>query len=111
MIPEKSQLAKNLYLFYSRNFFWNFTQLEVKQASGTFFLFMTSSLRFIMKYFQGRHLLNFLLEPSTTDKVLNKMNSCIQEFVSEKVLDPQTIPISKTLAVRISFTEIHVGLH
>ncbi|VDK70482.1 unnamed protein product [Litomosoides sigmodontis] len=48
----------------------------------------------------GRHLLNFLLEPSTSDKVLNKMNSCIQEFISEKVLDPQTIPISKTLAKR-----------
>ncbi|VDN90986.1 unnamed protein product [Brugia pahangi] len=48
----------------------------------------------------GRYLLNFLLEQSDTDKVLNKMNICIQDFISEKVLDPQTVAICKTLTVR-----------
>uniref|UniRef100_A0A0R3QPA1 KAT8 regulatory NSL complex subunit 3 n=1 Tax=Brugia timori TaxID=42155 RepID=A0A0R3QPA1_9BILA len=48
----------------------------------------------------GRYLLNFLLEQSDTDKVLNKMNICIQDFISEKVLDPQTVAICKTLTMK-----------
>ncbi|EJD73905.1 hypothetical protein LOAG_18707 [Loa loa] len=55
-------------------------------------------LRFCMTI--GRYLLNFLLDQSTTDKVLNKVNACIQDFISEKVLDPQTVAISKTLTKR-----------
>ncbi|MCP9257058.1 DB module [Dirofilaria immitis] len=48
----------------------------------------------------GRYLLDFFLEQNSTDKTLNKMNACIQDFISEKVIDPQTIPISKTLTKR-----------
>uniref|UniRef100_A0AAF5PT77 Bm4368 n=2 Tax=Wuchereria bancrofti TaxID=6293 RepID=A0AAF5PT77_WUCBA len=48
----------------------------------------------------GRYLLDFILEQSDTDKVLNKMNACIQDFISEKVLDPQTVAICKTLTKR-----------
>lgn len=62
---------------------------------------MIYAFNFNIKYFQGRHLLDLLLEQSTTDKVLNKMNGCIQDFISEKVLDPQSIAISKTLTVKV----------
>ncbi|KAL3986008.1 hypothetical protein ACH3XW_41010 [Acanthocheilonema viteae] len=48
----------------------------------------------------GRYLIDLLLEQSITDKVLNKMNSYIHDFISEKMLDPQTIAISKTLTKR-----------
>ncbi|CAG9540512.1 unnamed protein product [Cercopithifilaria johnstoni] len=48
----------------------------------------------------GLHLLDLLLEQNTTDKILNKVNSYIHDFVSEKVLDPQTTAISKTLTKR-----------
>uniref|UniRef100_A0A915PQM1 Bm4368 n=1 Tax=Setaria digitata TaxID=48799 RepID=A0A915PQM1_9BILA len=48
----------------------------------------------------GRYLLDVFLEQSTDDKVLNKTNAYIRDFILEKVVDPQTIAISKTLSKR-----------
>ncbi|VDN03426.1 unnamed protein product [Thelazia callipaeda] len=48
----------------------------------------------------GRNLLDLLLDKNSDDKILNKVNSHIQDFLTIKPLDPEGAAISKTLNKR-----------
>lgn len=51
-------------------------------------------------------MLDLLLNANSDDKILNKMNTHIHDFIGEKVFDPQTAAIAKTLNVFLFFSFI-----